>query len=153
MSKSILDLLGSMNSPKGVQQPTPEDELYNPEVPDSSLAGTINSKAIIQDQYYNKMRLAKTRKNGDGYAIGNGHQQHFSISDENWYQDNSIDPNEIRKKSIMYGVNNSSLPTSFINGGINDSYVLPNEAYKKTNDVGPLKKSIKSYINYVNRYN
>ena len=62
MSKSILDLLGSMNSPKGVQQPTPENELYNPEIPDSSLAGTINSKAIIQDQYYNKMRLAKTRK-------------------------------------------------------------------------------------------
>ena len=45
MSKSISELMGSLMSPMGVQQPNPEGELYNPDVPNTpdTIAGNLNN--------------------------------------------------------------------------------------------------------------
>lgn len=154
MSRSIIDLLGKMNvNPMGVNQPMPEGELYNPDVPNDidTIAGNIANRKIIQDKYYSSMKLSSAPRNGEGYSFSRtgGRLKYYDPRQDSFMLDGSIDPDIIRRKTDP----NHSLPNTFSSGSMYAKYQLPKSAFKSSNNVGLLQKSIASYENYINRFN
>jgi hypothetical protein len=155
MSKSIADLMGSLmnnNNIQGVTQPSPEGELYNPDVPNTpdTIAGNIRNRKIIQDKYYNDMKLTRYPRNGSGYYFGknNGRLANMDPREDAFLMDGSIDPNNIRRKTDPA----NALPNTFASGSLLDKYQLPKETFKPSNNVSLVQQSRMSYQNYKNRF-
>jgi len=151
MSKSILELLGNLNV-QGVKQPSPEGEIYNPDVPNSpdTIAGNARNREVVKDQYYSDMKLESIPRNGSGFYFGktNGRQRYFDPRDDAFMLDGSIDPNNIRRKTDPA----NSLPATFANGSLYDKYQLGKDNYQATNNVSLIQRSVMSFENYKNRF-
>lgn len=151
MSKSILELLGNMNM-QGVKQPTPEGELYNPDVPNAldTIAGNIKNRKVIQDKFYSDMKLDRMPRNGSGYYFGktNGRLRYFDPREDAFMLDGSIDPNTIRRQTDP----NNALPNTFSQGSLLDKYQLSKDNFRETDNVSLIQKSRMSFDAYKNRF-
>ena len=144
--------MGNLMSVEGVQQPTPEGELYNPDVPNApdTIAGNIKNRKVIQDKFYSDMKLDRMPRNGAGYYFGktNGRLRYFDPRDDAFMMDGSIDPNNIRRKTDP----NHALPDTYAQGSLLDKYQLSKDNFRATGNVSLVQKSRMSFDNYKNRF-
>jgi hypothetical protein len=137
---------------QGVSQPTPANELYNPDVPNSpaTIAGTVNNRKTIMDNFYNDMKLKKAPRNGSGYTFGktNGRLRYFDPREDSFMLDGSINPNTIKRQTDPA----NALPNRYAQGSLLDKYKLPVDAYKSTDNVSLVQKSRMSFDRYRNRF-
>ena len=151
MSLSISKLMGNLMNAQvsGVAQPTPEGEIYNPDVP-NAMAPTILNKKIIQDKFYSNMKLPSQPRNGTGYYFGrdNGRLTNMDPRQDAFLMEGSIDPNKIRRQTDP----DSALPNGFEYGSLLSKYKLPEGSLKATNNLSLVQRSTMSYENYKNRF-
>ena len=152
MSKSIADLLGNVDL-MGSRQPTPTNQLYNPDVPDgqaNTIAGNVNNRKVLIDKYYSSMKLGRNPRNGEVFNIGrnNGKLSFENPRNDSFMCDNSMDPNTIRQQTDP----DSAMPSSYINGSLYNKYKLPVSGFTPTDKVNLLQKATESYYNYKNRF-
>lgn len=137
----------------GSRQPAPNNQLYNPDIPDGKLntiAGNVNNRKVLIDKYYSSMKLGKNPRNGEGFNIGrnNGKMSFENPRNDSFMCDNSIDPNTIRMKTDP----DSAMPSSFVNGSLYNKYKLPISEFKPTDNVTLIQMATESYYNYKNRF-
>ena len=153
MSQSIAELMGSLMSPMGVQQPNSGGELYNPDVPNTpdTIAGNVKNRKIIKDKFYSDMKLTKMPRNGSGYYFGknNGKLANMDPREDSFLMEGSIDPNSIRRKIDP----ENALPNEYVYGSLLEKYQLSKGSLEASCNVSLVQKSRMSYERYKNRFN
>jgi hypothetical protein len=133
---SILDLLRSNGMPSKEKQPQEDPEgLYNPDIPDPDIS--------ITDTYHTVYKSPSGARNGV-FSLGNK-RIYMNRAKEAFSQDNAIDPNTIRNKVDP----DTAMATLSSQGKFS---LMDAAAEKPHNQVGLIKKSHESFLNYRNRF-
>lgn len=135
MSKSLRDLLGGVKS--NTIQPK-ENELVNPDIPD------FNHEEKIRDQFYNNFRTPSQPRNGSGYMLPRQNHLINPVS-STFMADGDIDPNIIRSKIDP----DSAMPSLSSQSAFS---LMPESVRPSHDNVGLIKKSHQSEMNYANRF-
>jgi hypothetical protein len=134
---SILDLLRSNGMPSKEKQPQEDKSaLYNPDVPDPELE--------VSDTYHTIYKMPSSARNGI-FSLGTK-RIYKNKAREAFSKDGAIDPNTIRNKIDP----DNAMPVLSSQG----KFSLMNAAAKKAphSQVGLIKKSLTSFLNYRNRF-
>ena len=134
MSRSINQLLQSL---AGNNKPLPlrEGELVNPDIPSEKLE--------IKDQYHKIFKKPSRPRNGT-FSLGKD-RIFQNQKEEDFSHDGAIDPNAIRNKLDP----DAALPD--LNSNAMFSF-MPDSVRKSRNQVGLIRKSHESELNYRNRF-
>ncbi len=137
MSKSINDLLSKLNTEAKIEPAS--GKLYNPDIPTQVLDDTRN----VKDQYFSTVRMSSQPRSGT-YSLPR-QAIYKDPRKEAFLQDDAIDPSIIRSMvdpdSAMPSLSSSSKFS-----------LMPESVQPPHTQVGLIRKSHESEINFRNRY-
>jgi hypothetical protein len=141
MSLSIKDLISGLGTAKNVASKV-EGILFNPDLPSSK---DFSDLIEIRDKAYSALRLSNQPRNGSNFML-----PRTVFSDDprkdSFLQENSIDPNVIRKKINPDAALPSLESTESTLFSLEKSNVVANDF------IGLIQSAHKNYENYKNRF-
>jgi hypothetical protein len=141
MSFSINDLLGGIDKIKNIAK-RGEDLLHNPDLPTHK---DFDDLLEIKDMAYNAFKLTSQPRNGQALLPRTNFDD--DPRKDSFMQENSIDPNVIRKKQNPDGAH----PT--LQGGMDTLFSLVPDNVVEHDYVSLISLAHKNYSNYKNRFN
>jgi hypothetical protein len=141
MSLSIKDLISGLNTAKNVASKV-ESVLFNPDLPSSK---DFNDLIEIRDKAYSALRLSNQPRNGSNFMLPRTVFDDDPRKDS-FLQENSIDPNVIRKKMNPDAALPSLESTESTLFSLEKSNVVADDF------VGLIQAAHKNYANYKNRF-
>lgn len=142
MSLSVNKLLTQISKIES-NLPNPEGELFNPDIPNPSA--DFDERLEIRDMAFSALRLDKVSKNGSYFRLGRN-APNIDPRRDSFMQENSIDPNIIRKKINP----DHSIPD--LRGAELTKFSLVPSNLTSNDSVSLIQEARRSYVNYNNRF-
>ena len=142
MSLSVNKLLTQISKIES-NLPNPEGELFNPDIPNPSA--DFDERLEIRDKAFSALRLDKVSKNGDYFRLGKN-APNIDPRRDSFMQENSIDPNIIRKKI------NPDHAIPDLRGAELTKFSLVPSNFTSNDNVSLIQQARRSYVNYNNRF-